>query len=401
MSFLQTERIPDDPKKLPPARRRRAGRLLLPLSADEREAFIDTLAHRASPSFDFFLFSLLSGLVIAFSLLVDVPSLLILGALLSPLMAPIVGLALGTVTGSMRFFARSLLSLLIASTLVFLCGVLVGALSPLWQPLDLTLAHIHAQLAWHNFLVLALGSILTTFFLVRGKRSAIVFSIALAYQLYVPLTVAGFGLGSGVPHLWPDGLVLFAVHLAWAALLGAITLAILGFRPLTLFGYSLGGVVTLIGIILLIGLSGAGAVLGAQIALPTPSPTPTYTPTATLTSTLTPTITPTPLPPTATLPPTITLTPSVTPTFTPSPSPTPVYGLIDAPEEMRGAILRAAPGFSEDYITSVLNGTLIEVISVKPVEQDEVLWLFVRLPDGQEGWMVQSALLIATPVPNW
>ena len=59
-------------------------------------------------------------------------------------------------------------------------------------------------------------------------------SVLLAYELYLPLAIAGLGLGSGVPHLWPDGLVIYAINLAWGALLGAVTLAILGFRPLTL-----------------------------------------------------------------------------------------------------------------------------------------------------------------------
>jgi hypothetical protein len=41
MSFPSIEKTPDDPQRLPPARRRRARRLLLPFNADEREAFLD------------------------------------------------------------------------------------------------------------------------------------------------------------------------------------------------------------------------------------------------------------------------------------------------------------------------------------------------------------------------
>ena len=61
MSLPKTESFPDDPDLMPPARRRRARRLLAPLEADERAATIDHLARRSSPTFDFFIFSALLG----------------------------------------------------------------------------------------------------------------------------------------------------------------------------------------------------------------------------------------------------------------------------------------------------------------------------------------------------
>src|SRR3990172_1156059 len=126
MSLHKSEPYPDDPEQLPPARRRRARRLLAPLNADERAALLDEIAHRASPSFDFFLFSLASGIVLAAGLLLDVPALLVLGAVIAPLMAHVVGISLGTVIGSVRHFTRSLVGMIIGSGLGFFAGVLAG-----------------------------------------------------------------------------------------------------------------------------------------------------------------------------------------------------------------------------------------------------------------------------------
>ncbi|MBC8505946.1 MAG: DUF389 domain-containing protein [Anaerolineales bacterium] len=401
MSLPRTEQTPDDLKRLSPARRRRAQRLLLPLSADEREAFLDDIAHRTSPSIDFYLFSLLAGLIIALGLWLDAPALLVLGALFAPTMTPLVGIALGTISGSMRFFGRSLIGLLTASLLVFVTSLSVGFMASYWKPFEFTQAYLHTQLAWHHFVVLAVGSILTTVAIVRTRRRAAVASVALAYELYVPLAAAGVGLGSGVPHLWPDGLVVFSIHLAWAAILGTLTLLILGFRPLTIFGYTAGGVLTIVGIILLIGLGGAGAAVGGQVALPTLTPSDTPPPTETLTPSPTGTASITPIPPTVTLPATLTASITVPPSDTPVPSPTPVYAIVSAPEEYNGAILRDGPSFANTAITSILNGTLIEILSEIPTQTDNVAWLNVKLPDGPEGWMLQSAITIATPVPNW
>lgn len=387
MSLPTTEQHPDDPDRLPPARRRRARRLLAPIEADERAAYLDELAHRASPSFDFFLFSLACGAVFGIGLLLDAPALLVLGAVVAPLMAPAAGLSLGTVIGSGRHFLRSLVGLLIGGLLVFLAGTGVGLLTRVWAPPSLNQAHLHAQLSWSGFLVLAIGASFTVATMLHSQHNPVLPSVALAYELYLPLSVAGLGLTSGVPHLWPDGLVVFAVHLAWSALLGAFTLAVLGIRPLTLFGYTLGAAMTLLGVILLIGLSGAGAVLGGQFGLPTPIPsaTPTITPTLTRT--------PTPIPPTAT--PTLTLTPTLTPTQTQTltPTATPVFAIIQTEDQM-GAVIRATPGGR--ILKSYIDGTQVQVLP-ETVELERIVWAHVVGPDGTDGWIV-AALLAGPPV---
>jgi hypothetical protein len=390
MNLQQSEHVPDDPDQLPPARRRRARRLLAPMEADERAAFLDEMAHRTSPSFDFFMFSLAAGTVIGIGLLLDVPALLLLGAVLAPLMAPAVGISLGTVIGSPRYFLRSLFGLWIGATLAFMAGCAAGMVTVFWTPPSLTQAHYHAQLSWSNFLVLVIAGCFTAAAMTHDRRNAAVPGVALAYELYVPLVVAGFGLTSGVPHLWPDGLVVFAIHLAWGAVLGALTLALMGFRPLTFFGYTLGGAVTLLGVLLLIGISSTGAAFGGQIALPTAIPS------ATATITLTSTLTSTPLPPTLTPTPTETPTPTLTATQTPTLTPTPLYALVSA--DNKGALLRSEPAGT--VIRSYFDGTLMEILpGIETI--NGVVWVRVLAPDGQEGWMVQSLLATATPAPNW
>ncbi len=126
MNFSKIEQTPDNPDDLPPARRRRARRLLAPLDADERADFMAHVAHRASPSFDFYALSLVSGIVLTLGLYLDSPAVLILGAALAPLMAPVIGVALGTVVGSGQLFLRSLAGLVIGCALAFLASYWVG-----------------------------------------------------------------------------------------------------------------------------------------------------------------------------------------------------------------------------------------------------------------------------------
>jgi len=241
------------------------------------------------------------------------------------------------------------------------------------------------------------GAILMTASMVNSDRKPLIPSVAVAYELFIPLSIAGFGLGSGTPHFWPDGLVIFIVYLFWAALFGAFSFALLGLRPLTIFGYTLGGAVILVCIILLFVISGTGAVFGAQIALPTPVPTATFTLTP-IPPTLTPTLTP--VPPTETLTPTLTSTSTTPPTSTLTPTPTPVFAYINASSgDPPGAKIRTEPNGT--VIRSYLNDTLVQVLP-DVQEVDGLVWVHVIVvSDGTNGWILQSLLLVATPAPGW
>jgi hypothetical protein len=395
MNFPHNEVDPDDPEKLPPARRRRARRLLVPMDADARAALTDELAIRASPTFDFFLFSLISGIVLGIGLIFNEPALFVLGASFAPLMTPFVGIALGTVIGSIPYFLRNLTGFIIGSVLVFVTGWSAGVLAKYWVSLDVCRIGLNAQLSWLDFTVLAVSSIVTTLAITRTTqnrtfRTELLASVALAYELYLPLSKAGFGLGSGIPHLFPDGLLIFLVYLAWGTIFSTLTLAILGFRPATVFGYTLGSVLALIAIVLLIGLGGTGIAYGAKIGLPTP--TPTLTPTFTLT----PTRTPTPIPPTATPSPTPTLTPSLTPTITPTPTATPILALVTV-NNTEGARIRSEPG--GETIGFLTNGTMLTILPETKQEVDGVIWVQVLTAEGTKGWILESLVTIVTPTP--
>ncbi len=290
-----------------------------------------------------------------------------------------------------------------AGGLVFLVGLLGGLAGRILRPIELTYAVSHAQVSWSHLIVLVVGTILSVVAVARQKSSPVLPSVALAYELFIPLAVAGYGLGNKVPYLWPDGLVVFGTHLAIVSLVGTVVFVILGFRPLTFLGYTLGSVVTILGVILLVGLSSAGAIVVENVALPTPSPTPP-TPTTTP-SPVPPSLTPTetPLPPTGTPSPTLTITPTPSPTNSPTPSPTPIYAIINAPEQS-GAIIRTGPSFEADFLTSLLNGNAVEIIDPNPVEDDKgYSWLHVRLfTEGrEEGWVLESLIDISPPDVDW
>ncbi len=403
MNELRNQMIPDDPDHLPPARRRQARRLLVPLDGDKQAEFIEQMAASSAPSVDFFLFSLISGLVMGAGLLVDHPGLLVFGLLVAPLLAPVVGLSVGVALGAPAQFGRSLLAFTIGCGFVLVGGLAAGLVSEFWFPGADSLmlqARFHARLNWVYALVAVYGALATAITLARRPEHAGLPSVALAYSLYLPLVVAGFGLSAGLPELWPAGLVIFAVHLAGTVLLAAFALAFMGCRPSSVFGYTLGGAFALLAVVVLLGVSGAGVAVTGQIAIPTftPSPTLTLTPTETPTATPVPP-TATPVPPTATstftpVPPTETFTPSPVP---PTATPVPVFAVVSAVGDT-GAFIRSSP--AGERIKVLANGTLVRVLE-QPVVVDRQEWFHVLTPDGIDGWMLGLVITIATPQPNW
>lgn len=394
MTLPTTEPIkPDEGSNLPPARRRRQRRSLIPAAGRARVEFLDDLSERVTPSLDFFLFSLLAGLVLGAGLLLDAPALIVLAALLAPFMAPVIGTSLASVVGSVRYFFMSLGSMSIGSLLIFLCGTLAGWLTKLLPGQS----HLYSQPIYHahftlaDFIVLTIGAALTVYLIVRAPQNRpLVASAALAYELFIPLGVAGFGLTSGVPNLFPDGLIVFAVHLAWAALIGAAMLAILGLRPGNFFGYTLSTTLVLVGLAAVIVLTGVGTAFGAHLALP---------PTASQTPSLTPTLTLTPRPPTGTLTATNTLIPTTTPTRTITPEPTPVWAKIRSILG-DGAVVHSEPGYQTKVIKSLVNTSMVQVMPDTTVK-DGVIWRKIRMADGLEGWIWEALLQTATPKPGW
>jgi hypothetical protein len=406
MSLPTIEPLPDDKTSLPPARRRRLRRALLPSDSSKRAAFLRELAQRVAPSFDFFLFSLLAGLCLGVALLLNSPALVFLAALLAPFMAPAIGISLGTITASLGFIFQSLGSLSIGSLIVFLCGMVAGWAVNLLPQQIYTQAILHSQFTWADFIVLALGAGLTSYLMVRSPhQKPLVASIAIAYELYLPAGVAGFGLSSGIGSLWLDGISLFLTHLVWAAMIGVVVLSLIGLRPLNAAGYVLGTGYLVAGLVAIALVytpqptvplptgTQTGNIAGAEIQRATPTPSNEPSPTTSQTT----------RPATATITPTATRTrtliPTKTPTQTITPVPTPIWARISATGG-NGALVRAEANYNATVVSSVLNGTLVEVLP-EVVNNGEVAWVHVRLVNGKDGWIVRSLLRTATPAPGW
>lgn len=399
----------------PPVRRRRATRRShIPTDAEGQAELIASLARRAYPSIELFVFSLVCGAILGLGYLLDSQAVLLLGVLVAPLMIPWVGFLLAILSGSLRFMFETLMALFISIIFVFLGGLLTGFAARLFMPITLNNVFIHSRLWIPELIVFALGAITLVISFARSEDKPFLPSVLIAYAFYLPIGAMGFGIGSGLPNVWLQGLLVFLVHFAMTSILGLITLFILRLRP-SAGGVVLSGIAIAVFAGILIFLTGSGspsrteavteATPNEQAAAPssTPelvsAPDPSSTPVVASAATRTPTasnITPSPVPLTLE----ITLPPTDTPTITLTIQPTPVYGKVAA-NEGGGANLRDAPGGT--YIMTLLNGTIVETYSEFQV-LNNITWVKVYAQvNGQtiEGWLLESVISYATPAPNF
>lgn len=395
MSQNQDESNPlEHSSRINESRRRRTRRLIVPSGRTERSLYVNEIANRLVPGLDFYLFSMLCALVLGAAILLDHPAIYILAALIAPFMAPLVGLGFSTAVGSFRFLMQSLGSLAIASGFIFLGGLLSGWASNLMPTFNPDQIYYHTRFSFPHLVLLLIGAVLAIYLTVRvPKQRSLVASVALAYEIFIPIGVAGFGLASGTPLVFEHALRMAGIAILLVIMVGAIVLTFLRLRPFTFFGYLMTILLLAAAIYGLFSFGALKSSLQPEQSFATSTQTSAF---ADVTQILP---TNTPPPPTATLlmpvevTPTNTLVPTRTPTVTNTPKPPEVWATINVEV---GVYIRQGPCADDERCpkvgAAVANKTPVQVLAYN----DDQNWVQVRLADGREGW-VNRVYLTFTP----
>ena len=377
------------------------------------------LARRAYPSYELYLYALVSSVILGVGFFVDSPAVILFGALSAPLLTAWVGMTLASITGAARFFAQTLAALLISFIIVFIIGLIAGFASTPFQPVTLNQVYIHSRLWLPDLIVIALSAILMVVTFVRTETRPYLPSAMLAYEFYLPVSALGFGIGAGLLDVFPQAAFIFLIHFAWATFFGLITLAFLRFRPLTAARSILTIAIFIAILAALFGPTGfanqawnfaLGDSAPAQAASVPATPPPSQT------ADLSPALTDTPSPnpssrPSGTAAPTLAVSPTLlggdvvfpdteTPTPTVTIEPTPIFAKISSIEG-GGAYMRKTPG--GEFLATLDNGVIVEVLG-ETQELRGVTWVKIAaIKNGirMEGWIIQLVLVTATPVVNW
>lgn len=350
--------------------------------------FLDELSSQASTSIEFLLSTLIAGTLIGASFRFNQPVLVIAAILSAPRMAPVLGLAMGSILGRIGPLIRVAFNLLIMITIVVVSAGMVGGMGSGQVALEGIIAH-YTDLNFLDFILVVSATIVLAVLVVQDGTFSPLPSAAVAYEILVPLGACAVGVMAVQEEIWRGALLNFALHLTWSIASGMVVFLVMGFRPISTGAryYSI-AVITMSLIVILSLLS-----LGGSILMGVPSSTPAaiaQPPTATATSQ--PSSTPTSAP---TFIPTITMPP---PTETPRPptaTPTQAMGVVYGTGGL-GVVIRDSPnGFR---IGGLLDGDEVALIG-GPIELEGLTWWQIRTEEGEEAWMTGTYMATATPGP--
>jgi uncharacterized hydrophobic protein (TIGR00271 family) len=214
-------------------------RLTRPITVERRAEVQVQLRETSHPDFDFFLLVVLSCVIATQGLLVDSPAIIIGAMLVAPLMSPIIGLGLASITGDDRMLRDATSALIRGAALAIFISFLIA-----WG--NRFLPFIVLQELPHEVLsrtrpgpidlgVALAGGTAAAFALAMPNISAALPGVAIATALMPPLCTVGVGLAMGRLDVAGGALVLFLTNTITIAFAASFVFFALGFGgPLTL-----------------------------------------------------------------------------------------------------------------------------------------------------------------------
>jgi len=374
-----------------------------------RHIFVEKLEERFSINFEYIVLNCVVSIFLTIAFLTNQFGFLILALLIAPPIIPIYSISLGISFGSIPFLRKAIISLFFSALITFSLGLFSGFIS---TQISITNGSFWSNFEgyhWANFILIFIGLLFAFAIIIRNpKQSISVANVAIAYIFYLPLFVSGISIFRKELFNTQIAVNSFIVQFLFSVFIGVIILFISGVR-------SKGKKMYLPLVFILLMIIGMAFYLISpkispddnQVVLPifTQSPT-VLVATNTMETNVETMMSPLP---TLVFPeesatevlavPTLLIPPTYTPTVTLTPLSTPVWAEIMALES-NGVNVRSDPGYNGRIISTILNGTLVEVLSEVEVV-DNITWVHIRLPDQTEGWIVRDFLISSTPAPDW
>lgn len=201
-------------------------RIVKPVTRERRAEVTIQLRDASDPDFDFFLLVVLSSIIATSGLLTNSPAVIIGAMLVAPLMSPILGLGLASLTGDAKFFRNAGIALARGAAVSILIAALLTLVNrwlpflPLQELPSEVLARIRPSPI--DLTIALAGGMAAAFALAMPSISAALPGVAIATALMPPLCTVGIGIAMGRWDVAGGAVLLFitnAVTIAFSAML--------------------------------------------------------------------------------------------------------------------------------------------------------------------------------------
>lgn len=195
----------------------------------EKTRAVRQLIEQSTPDFDYFLMLTLSVLMATFGLLAGSETIVIGGMLLAPLLAPVMGLALGTSMSHHPLIIRSISTIgwsmafaigaAIAGAFLFSVGNLSGGMN------EIILSRTEPSLLF--FIVAIISGFAVAYTTVRPNLSSTLPGVAVAVALIPPLAVLGIGIAMFNPDVVAGSALMFLINVAGIVFAAMVTFSLM------------------------------------------------------------------------------------------------------------------------------------------------------------------------------
>jgi uncharacterized hydrophobic protein (TIGR00271 family) len=206
-----------------------------PVSLERRAEVQVQLRDASSPSFDFFLLVVLSSVIATLGLLTDSAAVIIGAMLVAPLMSPIIGLGLGSLTGDGKLLRDAAISLVRGAALAIIISALL-TLSNRFLPF-VALQDLSGEVLARtrpspiDLMIALAGGMAAAYALAQPQISAALPGVAIATALMPPLCTVGVGIAMQRWDVTGGALLLFVTNAVTIAFSGTLIFFLLGFSP--------------------------------------------------------------------------------------------------------------------------------------------------------------------------
>ncbi len=207
-----------------------------PLETERRNEIIEYIRKAASPGFDYFFLIILSGGIATIGLINDSAAVIIGAMLVAPLMSPILGVGLGSITAD-GFLSRDSASSLIRGALLSILLSILITLFNIYLPFVPSLIEIPGEVLSRtqptpNDLLIALaGGLAAAYSLSQPHLSAALPGVAIATALMPPLSTIGIGIALGRWEIAGGATLLFLTNSVTIAFASILVFFLEGFVP--------------------------------------------------------------------------------------------------------------------------------------------------------------------------
>ncbi|PIR88345.1 MAG: hypothetical protein COU09_02830 [Candidatus Harrisonbacteria bacterium CG10_big_fil_rev_8_21_14_0_10_44_23] len=193
------------------------------ITAQDRYRTVEELIARSQPSFNYYLLLVISSLIVASGLLLNNSAIVIGGMIVTPLLTPVLSIALGVIVGRGFLLKRQGFFLLKSFLIVVATGMLLTFLFS--EPTDPFIFENTVRAAILYFIVAIASGAGATFAFINKDISDILPGIAVAVSVVPPLSLIGLGLASGSFELAQFYFVVFALNTIGIILGGMVVLS--------------------------------------------------------------------------------------------------------------------------------------------------------------------------------